>query len=128
MHKNQNHFSPGGFLSCEYAIKLAADVALAVVESSVIWRAEGKGEEDIGVHFFERRNRATFGADAFDCKQKLTTVLPLSPLSYDGKILKIVWQVRVRLFLEGGQNFIADEPFVLNHDAAPCHFATDEKQ
>lgn len=128
LDQDRNCFAPGGFLSCEYTISLATDTAISAVESSVIWRSEGKGQEDIGVHFFERRNRATFGAEAFDNRQKLTTVLPLSPLSYSGKILKIVWQVRVRLFFEGGQDFIADKPFLLSHDDVPRHFTTGENE
>lgn len=94
----------------------------------MIWKAEGKGEEDIGVHFFERRNRATLGANAFDRPQKLTTVLPLSPFSYDGKILKIVWLVRVRLFLDSGREFIADEPFLLSLDESPCRFPMEAQE
>ena len=33
---------------------------------------------------------------------KLTTKLPLTPLSYDGRIVRIVWYVRVRIFFDDG--------------------------
>jgi hypothetical protein len=125
---NRKRFSPGGFLSCEYMIKLADATGLSAVEASVIWTADGKGEEDIGVHFFERRNRATLAANTFDQPQRLSTVLPQSPLSYDGKILKVGWQVRVRLFFESGQDFIADEPFLLSLDEEPRRLVSGDEQ
>ena len=120
------HFEPGSILSSEYKVKLAPDTSLAAIESSVIWVTEGKGEEDIGVHFFERRNRASFTTSTFDRTQRLSTVLPLSPLSYEGRILKVRWQVRIRLFLVGGQDFIEDYPFRLSGSGDPCRWVESE--
>ena len=120
------YFMPGSFLSCEYVVKLAPDTDLVAIESSVIWVTEGKGEEDIGVHFFERRNRASFTTDTFDRPQRLSTVLPQSPLSYRGRILNVRWQVRVRLFLAGGVDFITDHPFRLGFNENPCRWVETE--
>ena len=107
-------------------VKLASGMSLAAIESSVIWVTEGKGEEDIGVHFFERRNRASFAIDTFDRPQRLSTVLPQSPLSYDGQILKVRWLVRVRLFLTGGREFIFDRQFQLSLAEEPCRWVEIE--
>ena len=120
------HFKPGSILSSEYTVKLAPDTSLSAIEASVIWVTEGKGEEDIGVHFFERRNRASFTANTFDRSQRLSTVLPQSPLSYEGRILKVHWQVRIRLFLVGGREFIADHPFQLSVSGQPCCWVDPE--
>ena len=119
-------FSPHSILSAEYMVKLASGMSLAAIESSVIWVTEGKGEEDIGVHFFERRNRASFAIDTFDRPQRLSTVLPQSPLSYDGQILKVRWLVRVRLFLTGGREFIFDRQFQLSLAEEPCRWVETE--
>lgn len=82
------------------------------VEHSVLWYTEGKGEEDLGVHFFERvvdRSRlppqAATGAFA--------TRLPASPLTYEGMIVKIRWCVRVRLFFADGRDFVSEHEFTM---------------
>ena len=123
---NGTHFEPGSILSSEYLVKLAPETSLAAIESSVIWVTEGKGEEDIGVHYFERRNRASFTTDTFDRPQRLSTVLPQSPLSYEGRILRVRWQVRIRLFLIGGREFIVDHPFQLSVSGEPCQWVDPE--
>ena len=117
------YFAPGSILSAEYMVKLAPETSLSAIEASVIWMTEGKGETDIGAHFFERRNRASFTTDTFDRAQRLSTVLPQSPLSYQGNILKVHWLVRIRLFLEGGRETITDQPFRLSLSEQPCHWA-----
>ena len=117
------YFAPGSILSAEYMVNLAPETSLSAVEASVIWMTEGKGETDIGAHFFERRNRASFTTDTFDRAQRLSTVLPQSPLSYEGNILKVHWLVRIRLFLDGGRETITDQPFRLSVSDQPYHWA-----
>jgi len=80
------------------------------LERSILWYTEGKGEEDIGVHLFERitdRAAAAAAEGSFGC------LLPRSPLSYEGVIVKIRWCVRVRLFFVGGRDFISEHVFDL---------------
>lgn len=122
LDENVGYFSPGSILSAEYIVKLAPETSLSAIEASVIWMTEGKGETDIGAHFFERRNRASFTTDTFDRAQRLSTVLPQSPLSYEGNILKVHWLVRIRLFLDGGRETITDHPFRLSVSEQPCHW------
>ena len=78
-----------------------------------MWYTEGKGEEDLGVHFFERRLPAD--ADDGDLRpmRRLRTRLPNSPLSYRGAILSIHWCVRLRLFLRRGREYVVEQPFTL---------------
>ena len=80
------------------------------VEHSVLWFTEGKGEEDMGVHFFERvvdRGRLPPVAPSgqFSCR------LPRSPLSYEGVIVKIRWCIRVRFFFTGGRDYVSEHEF-----------------
>jgi hypothetical protein len=79
----------------------------------VVWYSEGKGEEDMGVHFFERRLPGD--ADDGDLRpmRRLRTRLPNSPLSYTGAILSIRWCVRLRLFARRGRDFMSELPFTL---------------
>jgi hypothetical protein len=45
--------------------------------------------------------------------QPFSTVLPKSPLSYDGRIVKIRWCIRVRAFLLGGKEIFGQKNFRL---------------
>jgi hypothetical protein len=79
----------------------------------MLWYTEGKGDEDMGVHFFERRTPDD--AEQRDLRRlhRFETVLPPSPLSYNGLVVKIRWCVRVRVFLRRGRKFVADQPLQL---------------
>lgn len=110
-------FLPGDVLVCEYEIRLPAEMLADAVESSVIWTTGGKGEEDIGVHFFERRSKSTLDADQLRRPHRISTVLPRSPLSYAGKIVQIGWSVRLRVFV-GDQQFTDDLHFQLGNAIA----------
>ena len=96
----------------QYQIELSAGSTVQAIERSILWYTEGKGEEDLGVHAFERITdgatiAAAAGAGAFESH------LPPSPLSYEGLIVKVRWYVRVRLFFEGGRDFVSEHVFDL---------------
>ena len=103
----------GDFLTCQYEVELLDAHDVQAIETSVVWLTRGKGDEDIGVHFFERRDNRLLSSDTFKTPQRISTVLPASPLSYDGQILKVQWFVRVRLFLAGGEQVTSDGHFRL---------------
>lgn len=109
----QKQYQPGDELVCEYQIDAvdAADVLAA--EASVLWFTEGKGEEDLSVHYFERRLPADVENGDLRPLRRFRTRLPNSPLSYRGAILKICWCVRVRVFLRRGKDYSLDYPFQL---------------
>ena len=48
-------YQPGDWLKCDYQIDAVDRGEVQAVEASVLWYTEGKGDEDMGVHFFERR-------------------------------------------------------------------------
>lgn len=106
-------FEPGDDLECLYQIDAVAPEDILAVEASVLWRTEGKGEEEMAVHFFRRRTPADAPDGDLRPQDRFRTVLPNSPLSYDGVILKIHWCVRVRVFVRPGKDVHADLRFRL---------------
>jgi hypothetical protein len=110
---NNRNFAAGDELACEYQIDAVDPADIQAVEASVIWYTEGKGEEDLGVHFFERR--LPTDAENADLRpmRRIRTRLPNSPLSYEGAILNICWCVRLRLFLRRGRELVAEQGFNL---------------
>ncbi len=106
-------YRSGDVLNAEYQIDAVASDDILAVELSILWYTEGKGDEDLAVHFFERRVSAD--ADDGDLRRlyRFKTVLPNSPLSYSGEILKIRWCGRVRIFLRRGKELFFDQPFQL---------------
>ena len=106
-------FRPGDRLECEYQIDAVQPTEIQAVEASVMWYTEGKGDEDLGVHHFER-NTPSDAIDG-DLRQlhRMELTLPMSPLSYNGAILKIRWCVRVRLFWGRGKQTTLDRVFQL---------------
>ncbi|MBM4020889.1 MAG: hypothetical protein FJ284_01340 [Planctomycetes bacterium] len=104
------HYEPLQTLAVRYTVEGIDPRDVKVVERSVLWYTEGKGEEDLGVHRFERPGAPAIGrplVGEFSCP------LPLSPLSYEGLIVKIRWCVRIRLFFAGGRDFVSEHIFDL---------------
>ncbi len=85
------------------------------LEISVMWRTEGKGSEDFGVHFFD----CVAGQDLHEVIAKhqnhVCTTLPAAPLSYEGRLISIRWCVRLRLFLVDSRKITAEQPFYLGN-------------
>ena len=90
---------PGETLSGSYSVTGLDAGHLRAVELSVMWQTEGKGDENLGVHYFWRREPQE-GSDDI-ASGTWSTVLPKSPLSYHGVLFRIVWLVRLRIFLRG---------------------------
>lgn len=119
LHGPAPYFHPGQMLQCDYQIDAVSPDALQAVEASVLWYTEGKGEEDMGVHYFERRLRDE--QEGYDLRQwrRFSTQLPNSPLSYTGQLFSIIWCVRVRVFLRRGKESSYELPFKLGAIASP---------
>lgn len=124
----KRHYEPGDVLQAEYRVDTAALVDAKAMEASVVWYTVGKGEEDFGVHQFVRH--ASDDGSLFDCRKPRTlrTVLPASPLSYDGVIVKIRWCVRVRLFPTRGKEVVVESPFQLGNIPAVVAPANAEEE
>ena len=106
-------YAAGDELVAEYQIDAVLADEVQAVEASVLWYTEGKGEEDMGVHFFERRLPADAEEGDLRPLRRFRTTLPGSPLSYTGAIFTIRWCVRVRLFLRRGREYLQEQPFTL---------------
>lgn len=112
-------YQPGARLRCDYQIDAVDAEEVQAVEASVLWHTDGKGDEDMGVHYFERRQASDDGVEDLRQLRRFETTLPNSPLSYDGSIVKIQWCVRLRAFLKKGKEVMLDHPFLLGQLAVP---------
>lgn len=106
------HYEPRDRLAVRYDVAGIDHENVRAVEHSILWYTEGKGEEDLGVHHFQRITDAT-ALRGMVTTGSFGTELPASPLSYEGVIVKVRWCVRVRLFFDGGRDFVSEHEFVL---------------
>ena len=109
----KKQFQPGEELGCEYQVDAVDAHDIQAVEASVLWYTEGKGDEDLSVHYFERRIPSDAEEGDLRPLRKFRTRLPNSPLSYRGVIMNVRWCVRVRVFLRRGKDVFYDYPFQL---------------
>lgn len=91
----------------------ATDSEYNAVEVSVIWFTQGKGTEDMGVHFFRRLAGTQLNDAILNDKLHFETDLPEGPMSYRGTMIKIHWAVRVRLYLRDGEESHVDRHFMM---------------
>jgi hypothetical protein len=110
---NGRVYRPGESLAGEYWIESLAAEQLKAIEASVLWYTEGKGDEDMAVHEFWRHDVGDECPIEPGRPQRFVALLPNSPLSYEGLIVKIRWCVRVRAFLQRGKELIAQKGFQL---------------
>lgn len=110
---NGRAYRPGETLSGEYRIESVPAEEIKAVEVSVLWYTEGKGDEDLAVHDFWRSSAE--GIEGLDLRRpgRFSTVLPRSPLTYRGVLVKIRWCVRVRVFLTRGREVMGELAFRL---------------
>jgi hypothetical protein len=106
-------YHPGDSLVGHFSIDGAAAGEVRAAELSVLWHTEGKGDEDMSVHHFDRVEAGDDDLVDFRQPRRFSTVLPNSPLSYGGMIVNICWCVRVRVFLARGRELARDVPFQL---------------
>jgi len=104
---------PGDRITGQFKLDSFDPNEVKAIEFSVLWYTEGKGDEDLDVHEFRRIENDEMNWAAFRRPERFESVLPLSPLSYDGLIMKIRWCVRVRVFPRRGREVVSEFPFVL---------------
>ncbi|MDR2346025.1 MAG: hypothetical protein LBE18_08155 [Planctomycetaceae bacterium] len=106
-------YNVGDTLAGSYWFNSVGGDEIQAVEVSIIWHTEGKGNEDLGVHAFWRFS--IDNGDWIDPRRpgRFSTILPRSPLSYCGILIKISWMVRVRLFLADGRETVEEIIFYL---------------
>jgi len=107
-------YDPRDELVATFQVEGISNDLIEAVELSIIWVTEGTGEEDLGTHDFLRLAKSEREKIDFSEQRTFRTNLPLSPLSYRGKILKIRWAVRIRLFVaDDAQEFVEETDFQL---------------
>lgn len=108
-------YEPGEILSGELRVDPSHGDELKAIELSVLWYTDGKGDQDLHVHYFRRWSQE--GDLPLDSTGTLRfqTILPQTPLSYDGLIVRIRWCVRVRIFPLRGRDTVEEIPFRLGH-------------
>jgi hypothetical protein len=112
-------YAPGDVLSGEYCLDSLAGQGVWAVELSVLWYTEGKGDEDLAVHYFDRLQPQGSRVVELREPRRFSTRLPNSPLTYLGLIVQIRWCVRIRVFLASGKDIFVEEPFQLGNIPAP---------
>jgi hypothetical protein len=106
-------YRPGETLSGEYWCESLGAGLVKAIEVSVLWHTEGKGDEDMAVHAFWRRDSSDDQPLDPQQPERFSTTLPNSPLSYEGQIVKIRWCVRVRVFPYRGKEDVGEKRFCL---------------
>jgi hypothetical protein len=109
----ERRYMPGDVLAGAFQIDAVEAAEIKAVEISVLWFTEGKGDEDLAVHYFERLTASDVPDLDLSELRRFQTVLPKSPLSYEGVLVKICWCVRVRAFLRTGRDFVSEKSFQL---------------
>jgi hypothetical protein len=109
------HYQPGDRLTGRYMVEGGNPWSVRSAELSVLWYTAGKGEEDMAVHHFERLVDEPARPLDLRVPRRFATVMPASPMSYDGEIVKVCWCVRLRLFLPQGQESVAETAFRLGN-------------
>jgi len=115
LDENGRCYRPGATLSGEYRIEAVEHENLQAIEVSVLWYSEGKGDEDLDVHEFWRKDADSSKLGDPHRPDRFSTILPRSPLSYDGQIVKIRWCVRVRVIFKRGRDLVAQKLFRLGN-------------
>lgn len=117
-------YAPGEPITARYWITGIGPERVRCIERSIDWYTEGKGEEDLGVHFFERVPPPSRTEGVVE--GTVTTTLPASPLSYEGVIVKVRWCLRVRIFFSSGRDFVSEHVFAVGDlpPARPAAAAT----
>ena len=108
-------YQPGDRLTGRFMLEGTQMRPVRAAELSVLWYTAGKGEEDMAVHHFERLVDDVAKPLDLRVPHRFATVLPPSPLSYDGEIVKVCWCVRVRVFSPQVHESVAETAFRLGN-------------
>ncbi|MBQ5367718.1 MAG: hypothetical protein IIU43_09615 [Thermoguttaceae bacterium] len=107
-------YYPGETLSGSFSLSGIYSSPVEAVEVSILWRTEGKGNEDVGVHEFWRLTNDAENRWLDPLRpNRFSSVLPKSPLSYDGCLIKLRWYAHARAFLSSGKQLVDETPFRL---------------
>src|SRR5262245_29949120 len=94
---NGAEYRPGDEVSGAFVIPGGAPPDTESVELSVLWHTSGKGTEDLGVIHYRSWSAADGTLAAMPNPGTFSAVLPRTPWTYDGELVKIHWVARVRV-------------------------------
>lgn len=106
-------YQPGQRLAGHFVAENAAPWPVASAELSLLWYTAGQGEEDFAVHYFERYVDEPGRPLDLRLPHRFAASLPPSPLSYEGRIVKVCWCVRLRVFPQQGPEVVQEVAFRL---------------
>lgn len=106
-------YEGGKTLEARWRISRVDLDALAAVEVSVLWYTEGKGDTDMQVHYFTRFEQDDLRRCGLADEQSLNCLLPATPLSYHGRLIRVKWAVRIRAFMVDGRECMTEQPFYM---------------
>lgn len=109
----QGDFSPLQTLLGRFTWDSSGREGIRAIEISVLWHTEGKGDEDMEVHYFRRISVDSPDGNQLDRPIEFGVKLPPSPLSYEGQIMKIRWCARARVFPHKGNQVVLERRFFL---------------
>ncbi|MBX3422861.1 MAG: hypothetical protein KF752_15010 [Pirellulaceae bacterium] len=109
----QPTFQAGDTLEFEYSIQRISAQLIDRLEVSVVWSTEGKGSDELGVIHFESHVRSDLAKRPLSQPRRVSTLLPSTPHSFEGRLFKIRWCIRLRLFLGDGREIAAEQTFYL---------------
>jgi hypothetical protein len=121
LDEHPGFFHPGQAISGRYRLNPSGSPPeIQALEWSIAWATEGKGDEDQGIHAIETIREPEGGVPKPDQWRRFEAILPRSPLSYEGQIVKVLWRVRVRALFGEKREWVGELPFRLgNVDRAP---------
>lgn len=113
-------YQPGQRLSGHFMVEGAVPWPVRSAELSILWYTAGQGEEDFAVHHFERFVDEPGRPLDLRLPRRFAIALPPSPLSYDGRIVKVCWCARLRIYPQQGPETLTEAAFRLGDvPAAP---------
>jgi hypothetical protein len=118
-------YQPGERMSGYFLAEGSRGQSIRAAELSVLWYTSGQGEEDFEIHHFERLVDEPSQPLDLRTPQRFAVVLPPSPLSYEGRIVKVCWCVRLRLYPRQGPETVEEAAFRLGEIPA-AQMANDE--
>lgn len=123
VEKSDAPFAAGDVLRGSFCVSAEHAGDARSAEVSVLWYTAGKGDEDFGVHYFQRYTAEGPDAVELSRRREFRTLLPENPLSYDGVIVKVCWCARLRLFMPRGRQQVLEAGFQLG-GVAPAQVMT----
>ena len=106
-------YQPGERISGYFMAEGSQGQSIRAAELSILWYTTGQGEEDFEIHHFERLVDEPGQPLDLRTPRRFAVLMPPSPLSYEGRIVKVCWCVRLRLYPRQGTETVEEAAFRL---------------